>query len=148
MAVISPLNQKIMACAESINVGTEQSPKYIGWLPGERSKAGVVLGKIKDTYPLLIQYTDGHSETELNTTIEHKIDFYMITPKPKPSYDVLTVMELHDSLSRYCDMFVKNLRQYYDCRIVGEKTRLVDAFSTVLEAGLYFTLSIEVYKPC
>lgn len=148
MAVVSTLNQNIMACAEAINVGTVQNPKYIGWLPGERSKAGVVLGQIKDTYPLLIQYTDGHSEKEEDTYVLHKIDFYMITPKPKGTYDVLTVMELHDNLSYYCDLFVKNIRNHYDCYIVGDKTRLVDGFSTVLEAGLYFTLSIKVFKTC
>ena len=107
---ISELNTKIKQSIEAINVGTDDVPSYCGWLPAERSRAGLTLSKVKCSYPALLQYTDGHSETELEFITRHNIDFYLINPKPK-QYDVLTIMEIHDLLSGYIYDFLKNLKQ-------------------------------------
>lgn len=143
---LSALNTAIKASIESVNVGTESAPSYCGWLPAERTRAGIILSNVKCSYPALIQYTDGHSETELQYTIQHKIDFYLINPKPK-NYDVLTIMEIHELLSGYVYRFFHNLSQYYDCNFVGDRVRLVEQLPD-LEAGIYFTLQIEVPRPC
>jgi len=143
---ISELNTKIKQSIEAINVGTDAVPSYCGWLPAERSRAGLTLSKVKCSYPALLQYTDGHSETELEFITRHNIDFYLINPKPK-QYDVLTIMEIHDLLSGYIYDFLKNLKQYYDCDFAGNRVRLVDQLPDG-EAGIYFTLQIDVQRPC
>lgn len=143
---VSELNTKIKQSIETINVGTDAVPSYCGWLPAERSRAGLTLSKVKCSYPALLQYTDGHSETELQYNIQHKIDFYLINPKPN-GYDVLTIMELHDILSGYVYKFYHNLSQHYKCTFVGERVRLVDQLPD-LEAGVYFTLQIETKRSC
>lgn len=143
---LSVLNTKIKESAETINVGTVTEPSYCGWLPAERTRAKVILSEVKCSFPAIIQYTDGHSETELEYVTQHKIDFYIVTPKPE-GYDVLTIMEIHEQLTRYVYQFQHNLSQHYDCNFVGERIRLVEQL-TNNEAGIYFTLQIEVQRTC
>jgi len=50
-------------------------------------------------------------------------------------------------LSGYIYDFLKNLKQYYDCNFAGNRVRLVDQLPDG-EAGIYFTLQIDVQRPC
>lgn len=140
---ISKLDQAILDCIQSVDSGDGSG---CGWLPSVRTESGLITNYVVSIYPALIQYIDEEKETDLsNGDTEKEIQFYFVNPKK--GLDALEVRSLHDTLNYKVKQFKQKLNAYYKNDFVGQRERLVDQLP-ILEAGILFTLRIQVDHEC
>lgn len=144
---ISNFDKTIRDCIQSINAGTTANPIYCGWALAMRTRENVVFNHVKGAYPALIQWIEDKEVDLDNGDIEKTVDFYMVNPKDVKT-DTLSVRALHDLLSDLVYKFQQALSEYYLCEFVGDRQRLIEQIASVNEAGILFTLKIQVERPC
>lgn len=147
MIELSNFDKNIRDCIQSINANTVSHPVYCGWALAMRTREDVIFTQVRGSYPALIQWIEDKEIDLENGDIEKTVDFYMINPKEEKN-DTLTVRALHDTLSDLVYKFQKALESYYKCEFVGERQRLIEQIASVNEAGILFTLKIQVEREC
>ena len=144
---ISNFDKNIRDCIQSINAGSVTHPVYCGWALAMRTREDVVFTQVRGNYPALIQWIEDKEFDLPDGDIEKTVDFYMINPKGETN-DTLTVRAIHDLLSTLVYQFQQALGSYYKCEFVGERQRLIEQIASVNEAGILFTLKIQVEREC
>lgn len=144
---LSTLDTNIRDCIQSINAGTAENPVWCGWALAMRTREDIVFQQVRGSYPALIQWIEDKERDLPNGNVEKTVNFYMLNPKDKAN-DTLTVRAIHDLLNNLVYLFKNALSNYYICDFIGERERLIEQIASVNEAGILFSMTIQVKRPC
>ncbi len=144
---LNEVDRAIMNSIETVRWSTGDNPLFCSWMPSMRTREGIALADVELAYPALIHFVEyKDSPPNKDGSVTRHIQLYICNPKPKND-DVIKTMQIWDRLDDCIDSFMQNLRKEYNFTI-GERSRYINQIPTVMEAGIWFELYINVPERC